>query len=60
MNIEWKNNAVCYANGKQWYNFEGTKGLDLVDVYLYSGNVDDIITADDFQLNIPLKGFYDE
>ena len=58
MNIEWKDNAVCYANGKQWYDFQGTKGLDLVDIYLYSGSINDIINAEDFQLNIPREGDY--
>ena len=58
MNIEWKNNTVCYADGKQWYNFEGTKGLNIIDVNLYGGNINDIINADDFQLNIPREEDY--
>ena len=55
-NIEWKDGAVCFADGQQWFSSE--------EIYLASGcglciyTHKDIINCDDFQLNEPRQGDY--
>ena len=56
--IEWKEGAVCYAGGKQWFNFKGALGLNLVDVNSYSSSSEYIFNLDDFKLNEPVTGDY--
>lgn len=57
MNIEWKDGAICFADGKQWFAYEKIK-LVLRDDNGESHHIDNLIVLDDFQLNIPREGDY--
>ena len=55
-NIEWKEGAVCFADGQQWFTSEEIYLTS--DCSLYSYNYENIINCDDFQLNEPRIGDY--
>ena len=57
-NIEWKNGAVCYADGEQLFQFSGSNKLDLVDINLYKVAIKSVASSIDFQLNEPRQGDY--
>ena len=54
--IEWKEGAVCFADGQQWFTSEEIYLTS--DCSLYSYNYENIINCDDFQLNEPRQGDY--
>ena len=60
MNIEWKDNAVCYADGKQWFFNNKVKPYKLVcNMHGTSlETLEGVLSFDDFQLNIPREGDY--
>ena len=60
MNIEWKDNAVCYADGKQWFFNDSVKPNKLV-CNMHGTSIETlegVLSFDDFQLNIPREGDY--
>ena len=60
MNIEWKNNAVCYADGKQWRSRDNDDEWVVYEGYesRQLRNIASLINEPDFQLNIPREGDY--
>jgi len=57
-NIEWKEGAVCYADGEQLFQFSWSNKLDLVDINLYKVAIKSVASIIDFQLNEPRQGDY--
>ena len=55
--IEWKEGAVCYANGKQYYPCELSEST-LINIAGIPKHIDDLIMYTDFQLNEPKQGDY--
>ena len=60
--IEWKEGAVCYANGKQWFLSNGKKLFlsNYESIELKNITSSDAVTPhdNDFQLNEPKEGHY--
>lgn len=55
MNIEWKDDAVCYAKGRQWLSHTNTH---LHDGGCHIISIQEALESTDFQLNIPREGDY--
>ena len=55
MDIAFKKGAVCYAGGYQWFSRSGVKGI-LFNHYLHQRQLDELVTAEDFQLNTIKQG----
>ena len=60
MHIEFKENAVCYADGRQWFFNNNVKPYKLVcNTHGTSlETLEGVLSFDDFQLNIPREGDY--
>jgi len=60
MNIEFKENAVCYANGRQWFFNDSVKPYQLVcNMHgTFLETLEGVLSFDDFQLNKPKQGDY--
>jgi len=59
-NIEWKNGAVCYAGGCQWFDYQGDTLIDNIKTIdgAYTSLHCNVIKEQDFQLNEPRIGDY--
>ena len=59
-NIEWKNGAVCYAGGWQWFDYQGDTLIDNIKTIdgAYTSLHCNAIKEQDFQLNEPRIGDY--
>ena len=60
MSIEFKENAVCYADGKQWFFNDSVKPYKLVCNMQGTSleTLRGVLNFDDFQLNEPRQGDY--
>ena len=58
MNIEFKENAVCYADGLQWFIWEEDKGTFICDKNTRIRGLSALVNDFDFQLNEPRQGDY--
>lgn len=57
-NIEWKDGAVCYANGKQWFIWEDDRGTFICEKNEKIRCLSALVNDSDFKLNEPLTGDY--